>query len=130
MCGSYIDPKTLEVYVTNNDTQNWLPMFSREARGNAAPDRVLATPHRTWGITADEMRQELYLTIQGAGAVVVYNKGASDYDAPDSHAAGRRDRARRSAWHCARYEERPDGDRQSRSPGALRSAAGQRPERL
>jgi hypothetical protein len=82
MCGSYIDPKTLEVYVTNNDTQNWLPVFSREARGNAAPDRVLATPHRTWGITADETRQELFLTIQGAGAVVVYRKGASNYDAP------------------------------------------------
>jgi hypothetical protein len=82
MCASYIDPKTLDVYVTNNDTQNWLPMFSREARGNAAPDRVLATPHRTWGITADEMRQELYLTIQGTGAVLVYKKGATDYDAP------------------------------------------------
>ena len=82
MCASYIDPKTLEVYVTNNDTQNWLPTFSREARGNAAPDRVLATPHRTWGITADEMRQELFLTIQGTGAVIVYKKGASDYDAP------------------------------------------------
>ena len=82
MCGSYIDPKTLEVWVTNNDTQNWLPVFSREARGNAAPDRVLATPHRTWGITADEVRQELYLTIQGAGAVVVYRKDASNYDAP------------------------------------------------
>jgi hypothetical protein len=82
MCGSYIDPKTLDVYVTNNDTQNWLPMFSREARGNAAPDRVLATPHRTWGITADETRQELYMTVQGAGAVIVYRKGAQDYDAP------------------------------------------------
>jgi len=82
MCGSYIDPKTLEVYVTNNDTQNWMPVFSREARGNAAPDRVLATPHRTWGITADEMRQELYLTIQNPSAVVVYRKGAANFEAP------------------------------------------------
>ena len=82
MCGSYIDPKTLDVFVTNNDTQNWLPVFSREARGNAAPDRVLATPHRTWGIAGDEMRQELFLTIQGANAVVVYRKDASNYDAP------------------------------------------------
>jgi DNA-binding beta-propeller fold protein YncE len=82
MCGAYIDPKTLDVYVTNNDTQNWLPVFSREARGNAAPDRVLATPHRTWGITADETRQELYLTIQGTGAVLVYKKNATNYDAP------------------------------------------------
>lgn len=43
MCGAYIDPKTLDVYVTNNDTQNWLPVFSREARGNAQPDRMLMT---------------------------------------------------------------------------------------
>ena len=82
MCGSYIDPKTLEVYVTNNDTQNWMPVFSREARGNAVPDRLLATPHRTWGITADEMRQELYLTIQNPSAIIVYRKGASNFEAP------------------------------------------------
>jgi DNA-binding beta-propeller fold protein YncE len=82
MCGSYIDPKTLDVYVTNNDTQNWLPMFSREARGNVEPDRVLATPHRTWGITGDEQRQEILMTVQGAGAVIVYRKGAQNYDAP------------------------------------------------
>jgi DNA-binding beta-propeller fold protein YncE len=82
MCGAYIDPKTLEVYVTNNDTQNWMPVFSREARGNASPDRQLATPHRTWGIAADEMRQELYLTIQNPSAVVVYRKGASNFEAP------------------------------------------------
>jgi DNA-binding beta-propeller fold protein YncE len=82
MCGAYIDPKTLEVYVTNNDTQNWMPVFSREARGNATPDRLLATPHRTWGIAADEMRQELYLTIQNPSAVVVYRKGAANFEAP------------------------------------------------
>ena len=29
LCGVYIDPKTLEVYVTNNDTVNWMPVFSR-----------------------------------------------------------------------------------------------------
>src|SRR5439155_7366061 len=35
MCGVYIDAVTKEVYVVNNDTQNWLPVFSRDARGNA-----------------------------------------------------------------------------------------------
>ena len=82
MCGAYIDPKTLEVYVTNNDTQNWMPVFSREARGNAVPDRLLATPHRTWGIAADETRQELYLTIQNPSAVMVYRKAAANFEAP------------------------------------------------
>ena len=82
MCGAYIDPKTLDVYVTNNDTQNWLPVFSREARGNAQPDRMLMTPHRTWGIAADEQRQELYLTVQDPPLVVVYRKQAANAEAP------------------------------------------------
>jgi DNA-binding beta-propeller fold protein YncE len=82
MCGSYVDPKTLEVYVTNNDTQDWMPVFSRKARGNVPPDRLLATPHRAWGITADEGRQELYLTIQHPAAVIVYRKTAANNEAP------------------------------------------------
>jgi hypothetical protein len=82
LCGSYIDPKTLEVYVTNNDTQDWMPVFSREARGDVAPDRLLATPHQAWGIAADEMRQELYLTVQSAGAVIVYRKAAAGTEPP------------------------------------------------
>jgi DNA-binding beta-propeller fold protein YncE len=82
MCGAYIDPKTLDVYVTNNDTQNWMPVFSREARGNAQPDRMLMTPHRTWAMAADEQRQELYLTVQDPPLVIVYPKQASNTDAP------------------------------------------------
>jgi hypothetical protein len=82
MCGVYIDPKTLEVYVTNNDTQNWMPVFSREARGNAAPDRMLMTPHRTWGITADEDRQEILMTVQSPPMVIAYRKTAANNQAP------------------------------------------------
>jgi DNA-binding beta-propeller fold protein YncE len=82
MCGAYIDPKTLDVYVTNNDTQNWLPVFSREARGNAVPDRMLMTPHRTWGIAGDEERNELYMTVQDPPLVIVYRKQAANNEAP------------------------------------------------
>jgi DNA-binding beta-propeller fold protein YncE len=82
LCGVYIDPKTLEVRVTNNDTQDWLPIFSREAQGDAKPDRFLATPHQTFGIAVDEIRQEMFLTVQGASAVVVYRKDASGFEAP------------------------------------------------
>jgi DNA-binding beta-propeller fold protein YncE len=82
LCGVYIDPKTLEVRVVNNDTQDWLPMFSREAKGNAKPDKFLATPHQTFGIGMDEIRQEMYLTVQGSSAVVVYKKDAQGYEAP------------------------------------------------
>jgi DNA-binding beta-propeller fold protein YncE len=82
LCGSYIDPKTLDVYVTNNDTQDWMPVFSREARGDVKPDRLLATPHQTWGIAADEIRQELFLTVQGDSAVIVYRKTAEGTEPP------------------------------------------------
>lgn len=82
LTGVYIDPKTLDVYVTNNDTVNFMPVFSREAQGNAKPDRLLATPHRSWGIAVDEIRQELYMTIQSPSAVVVYKKTAAGTDPP------------------------------------------------
>ena len=81
VCGVYIDPVTQETYVVNNDTQDWLAVFSKNARGNVAPDRWLEVPHQTFGIAVDEGRQELYLTVQGAGEVVVYRKTASGHDA-------------------------------------------------
>src|SRR5439155_25654846 len=37
ICGVYIDPKTQDTYVVNNDTQNWLAVFSKSAKGNVAP---------------------------------------------------------------------------------------------
>lgn len=82
LCGVHIDPETLDIYVTNNDTVNYMPVFSREARGNAVPDRVLATPHRAWGLAADDLRKELYITVESPDAVLVYRKSASGADAP------------------------------------------------
>jgi len=41
ICGVYIDPKTKEIYALNGDTQNWMPVFSTDARGNVAPNRAL-----------------------------------------------------------------------------------------
>jgi DNA-binding beta-propeller fold protein YncE len=82
LCGVHIDPETLDIYVINNDTVNYMPVFSREARGNAVPDRLLATPHRTWGIASDELRKELYITLEDPSAVMVYRKAASGAEAP------------------------------------------------
>jgi len=82
MCGVYIDPATKEVYVLNNDTQNWLPVFSKDAKGNATPSRYLAAPHGTFGIAVDEAKKEMYLTVQHENAVVVYPKTAQGEDQP------------------------------------------------
>jgi hypothetical protein len=81
-CGLYIDPKSGDIYSVNNDTLNTLVVFNREARGDVPPTRELQTPHRTYGIAVDEAAEELFLTVQDAPYVVVYNKYAKDDDRP------------------------------------------------
>src|SRR5437016_9957705 len=88
MCGVYIDPVTKEVYVLNNDTQNWLPVFPRDARGNATPSRYLAAPHGAFGIAVDEQKQEMYITVQHQNSVVVYRKQAAGDEKPLRQIAG------------------------------------------
>jgi DNA-binding beta-propeller fold protein YncE len=73
-CALYVDQATGDVYSVNNDTVNTMVVFPRNAEGNVKPMRELHTPHGTYGIAADEVNQELYLTVQHDNAVVVYNK--------------------------------------------------------
>lgn len=77
-CSVYVDPATGEIYGINNDTLNWMPVFGRDQQGNAKPLRRLATPHTTYGIVADEERQELLITIQDDQAIQVFRKDAKD----------------------------------------------------
>ena len=88
MCGVYIDPVTKEVYVLNYDTQNWLPVFPRDARGNATPSRYLAAPHGTFGIAVNEETQQMFMTVQHQNSVVVYRKQASGDEKPLRTIAG------------------------------------------
>jgi DNA-binding beta-propeller fold protein YncE len=81
-CGVYVDPVSGDIYGINNDTLNWMTVFDRNAKGNAAPTRKLATPHTTFGLVADEERQEILMTIQDDQAVVVFQKNAKDQEAP------------------------------------------------
>ena len=81
-CAIYIDPKTGDLYSVNNDTLDTMTVFSRSQSGNARPARELSTPHRTFGIAADEARGELFLTVQDPPMVVVYHKYAKGEDKP------------------------------------------------
>ncbi len=81
-CGVYVDPVSGDIYGINNDTLNWMTVFDRNAKGNATPNRRLATPHTTFAIVADEERQELLMTIQDDHAVVTFKKTAKDQEAP------------------------------------------------
>jgi DNA-binding beta-propeller fold protein YncE len=57
-------------------------VFDRNAKGDAAPNRKLATPHTTFALAADEATQELFITIQDDQAVIVFKKDAKDEEAP------------------------------------------------
>jgi len=81
-CSVYIDQNTGDIYAVNNDTVHKLVVFSRTAKGNVAPDRIINTPHSTYGIAVDEPHQELFLAIQDAAAVSVFHKMAKDDDPP------------------------------------------------
>jgi DNA-binding beta-propeller fold protein YncE len=81
-CGLYIDPANGDIYAVNNDTIDTLVIFSRQAVGDVKPDRELHTPHGTFGITVDEEKQELFLTVQHDNAIVVYKKSAKGTEAP------------------------------------------------
>ena len=80
MCGVYIDPKTREIYVMNNDTQSYMPVFAPDAKGNAKPTRYLAGV-RGFAIAADEQAGLLYMTNQ-SGSIMVYRKEAAGDDKP------------------------------------------------
>ena len=81
-CGVYIDQATGDIYAVNNDTVDRLVIFSRQAKGNVAPDRIIHTPHTTYGMAVDEPHQELFLTVQEAAAVSVFPKMAKEDDPP------------------------------------------------
>ena len=81
-CGLYIDSKSGDIYVSNNDSIETMVIFSRQAKGNVAPDRQLETPHGTYGIAVDEEREEMYMTVQHDNAVVIFHKMAQGEDSP------------------------------------------------
>jgi 6-phosphogluconolactonase (cycloisomerase 2 family) len=81
-CSLYVDPVTGDIYSPSADTSHNMSIFSRDAQGNVRPDRVLKTPHRPFGIAADEQSQELFIATQWPAAVFVYRKAAADREAP------------------------------------------------
>ncbi len=129
-CGVYVDPETGDIYGINNDTLNWMTVFDRNARGNARPNRKLATPYSTFGIVADEETQELLITVQEDNAVITFKKAAKEQDAPvrllqgpktqmaDPHGIALDPKTGLiyvTNWGIA-YERRFDGERKPRKP--------------
>ena len=91
-CGLYIDPKNGDIYSVSNDTLRSVTVFSRNARGNVAPDRQLSVPIRSYGIAVDEASEELFVTVQSPPAVLVHRKYAEGQAKPIRVLAGNRTR--------------------------------------
>jgi DNA-binding beta-propeller fold protein YncE len=81
-CAVYVDPDTGDIYSVNGDIEHWLTVWSREKKGNVAPDRQLITPHRTYGIAVDEQTNEMFIATQHPASVLVWRKTAQNKDAP------------------------------------------------
>jgi len=81
-CGVYVDPVTGDIYSINGDITQYLTVWSREQKGNVPAERMLETPHRTYGIAVDEGTNEMFITTQHPAAVLVWPKTAKGADAP------------------------------------------------
>jgi 6-phosphogluconolactonase (cycloisomerase 2 family) len=80
--GLYIDPQNGDIYSVESDVGDKMVVFSRDASGNVKPKRKLTTPHRVYNISVNEEKQELYITREYPGEVVVYRKEASETEKP------------------------------------------------
>jgi DNA-binding beta-propeller fold protein YncE len=69
-----------DIYSVNNDTLGILTIFGHDAKGDAAPKRMLQTGGM-YGVAVDEEAQEMFLSSQ-AGGVVIYKKMAQGHDRP------------------------------------------------
>ena len=72
----YVDAKTGDIYIVNNDSEPGLFKFPRTAEGNVEPANELVTPYGAFGLTVDEERGEMFVTIQHDGAIQTYKKDA------------------------------------------------------
>ena len=79
--GLYVDPSG-DIFSVESDTGGKMVRFPRDAKGDVAPKAVLHTPHRVYNLAADEVKQELFATIEFPPRVVVYRKDASGEEKP------------------------------------------------
>ena len=76
----YVDTKTGDIYIVNNDSEPGMFKFPRTAEGNVEPASELETPYGAFGMTVDEDRGEVFITIQHDGAIQIFKKGATGQD--------------------------------------------------
>ena len=86
--GLYVDPVNGDIFSVESDTGDKMVRFPREANGDVSPKVILHTPHRVYNIAADEVKQELFVTVEFPPEVVVYRKDAAAEEQPLRRIAG------------------------------------------
>ena len=133
--GLYVDPANGDIYSVESDTGDKMERFPREASGDVNPISILHTPHRVYNMAADEVKQELFLTVEFQAEVLAYRKGAAGEERPLRTIVGDEHRPRRPARHRRGREGPADvrqhlGPSQRLSSSAARASTFRRPSRF
>jgi 6-phosphogluconolactonase (cycloisomerase 2 family) len=81
IAGMDIDPERKEVYAVNNDGGG-VVVFGYDQTGAVRPIRQLETPHQSWDASVSVPRDEVAISVQQLGGIVIYRRGATDMDPP------------------------------------------------
>jgi DNA-binding beta-propeller fold protein YncE len=82
IAGVAVDSRRREVYTLDNDIGDRMMVFPYDAEGNVKPKRVLHVPHQAWGISLNQQRDEVAISVQSTNQVLVYPREAKGEAAP------------------------------------------------
>jgi 6-phosphogluconolactonase (cycloisomerase 2 family) len=81
IAGMDVDPERKEVYAVNNDGGG-VVVFGYDQDGAVRPVRQLETPHQSWDTSISIPRNEVAVSVQQLGGIVIYRRGAADMEPP------------------------------------------------
>jgi DNA-binding beta-propeller fold protein YncE len=82
VAGITVDATAEEIFTVDNDIGDRLMVFPYDAAGNVKPKRVLTVPHRAWGISIDQARDEMAISVEDPREIVIYKRDADRSDQP------------------------------------------------
>ncbi len=81
IAGAAVDPVRKEFYGIDTDVGNAVTAFSYEDRGDAKP-RTLMIPLGGWGISLNQTRDEIAVSIEDDDQLMVFRRGSRGIDPP------------------------------------------------
>src|SRR5262249_7576838 len=82
IAGVALDPQRQEIFTVCNDIGDLMLVFSYDGHGNIRPKRMLNVPHQSWGLSLNQARDELAVTVERSNMVAIYRREAQKGEAP------------------------------------------------